>query len=75
MKNKLQEIMKKGKGKKLSSHTKAGKMCALKELRDVASSMMGDDMGELKKVTVAAKDKKGLKEGLEKAKELLKRKA
>jgi len=56
------------------SNKKKGKMCALKELSKVASDMMGDDMNSMKKVTVAAKDDKGLMSGLEKAEELLKKK-
>jgi hypothetical protein len=50
-------------------------MAALKELHGIASQMMGDDFSELQKVTVAAKDKKGLKKGLEKAKELISKKS
>jgi len=65
--NKYKEHMSGRKG----SNKKKGKMSALSELRDMASSMMGGDMDELKKVTVAAKDKKGLKKGLEKAKQIL----
>lgn len=56
------------------SNKKKGKMAALSELRELASSMMGDDLGEMKKVTVAAKDKKGLKKGLETAEKMLDKK-
>jgi hypothetical protein len=51
------------------------KLKVLKHLKDMASKMMGDDvkggMEGLKKVTVAAPDKAGLKLGLDKAKELI----
>jgi len=53
------------------SNKKKGKMAALSELRDMASNMMGGELADLKKVTVAAKDKKGLKAGLNKAKEII----
>jgi len=63
---KEEKMMKKGKSSK-----KEGKMCALKELRDMMTGMMGSDLADLKKVTVAAKDEEGLKAGLKKAKQLL----
>jgi hypothetical protein len=47
------------------------KMEALKELREMASKAMSDDMDELQKVSVMAPDKEGLEEGLEKAREML----
>lgn len=53
---------------------KSAKMNALKELHKMASDQMSDDMGDLQKVTVAAKDKKGLKAGLEKAEEIISKK-
>lgn len=53
---------------------KKAKMNALKELHKMASDKMSEDMGDLQKVTVAAKDKKGLKAGLEKAEEILSKK-
>lgn len=56
---------------KKNSDKKKGKMAALSDLRDMASKMMGSDLEELKKVTVAAKDKKGLKAGLKKAGEMV----
>lgn len=61
------------KDKKMDSKKK-GKMCALQDLHKMASDMMGDDMGEVRKVSVMAKDKEGIKKGLEKAKELLNKK-
>jgi hypothetical protein len=63
------------KEKKDHSNKSKGKMAALQELHGIASQMMGDDFSELQKVTVAAKDKKGLTKGLDKAKELLKKKS
>lgn len=57
--------------KKKDSNKKKGKLAALSGLRDMASQMMGDDLSEMKKVTVMAKDKKGLKAGLEKAEDLM----
>jgi hypothetical protein len=51
---------------------KNAKMEVLKELRKMASDMMAEDLkGGMKKVTVAAKDEEGLKEGLEKAEDML----
>lgn len=54
---------------------KMAKMEALKELHGMASKAMSDDMDELQKVSVMAKDKDGLSEGLEKAQELLRKKS
>lgn len=56
--------------KKPSSKMK-GKMAALKGLHKMASDMMGADMKGMKKVSVIAKDKKGLKKGLDKAEDML----
>lgn len=56
--------------KKPSSKAK-GKMAALKGLHKMASNMMGEDMASMKKVSVMAKDKKGLKQGLNKAESML----
>lgn len=50
---------------------KMAKMKVLKDMHKMASDMMGGDM---QKVSVMAKDKKGLEAGLEKAKDLLKKK-
>lgn len=62
--------MKKDKKEKSSSKAK-GKMAALKGLHKMASDMMGADMAGMKKVSVIAKDKKGLKKGLNKAEEIV----
>lgn len=59
---------------------KQAKLEALKELRNMAMQMIKDsaeegelpaEMGKMQKVMVAAKDKEGLKEGLEKAEEII----
>lgn len=59
---------------------KQAKLEALKELRNMAMQMIKDsaeegelpaEMGKMQKVMVAAKDKEGLKEGLEKAEDIL----
>lgn len=52
---------------------KEAKLSVLKHLRKMASDMMGEDVkgGMMKKVTVAAPDKESLKEGLEKAEEVV----
>jgi hypothetical protein len=59
------------KKEKKASSKKVGKMAALKGLHKMASDMMGADMANMKKVSVVAKDKKGLKKGLDKAEEML----
>lgn len=64
------------------SMKKEAKMSVLKELRKMASEMMGGDfkkgmdehMAGMQKVSVAAPDKEGLKKGLDKAEELLDKK-
>lgn len=52
---------------------KDAKLSVLKKLKGEMSEMMGEGIkgGMVKKVTVAAPDEKSLKEGLDKAKELL----
>ncbi len=69
----MKELMEmlKNKKKAKKSPSMDSKMEVLKELQDMLSGVMGEDLSELKKVTVAAKDKKGLKAGLEKAEEML----
>lgn len=53
------------------SSMKKGRMSALKNLHKMASKMMGEDMEGIKKVSVIAKDKSGLKKGLNKAEDIL----
>jgi len=48
-----------------------GKMAALQGLHKMASDMMGSDVADMKKVSVLAKDKKGLKKGLKTAEKLV----
>lgn len=67
----MMEKMMKNKSEKKGVDKKSAKMDVLKALKEMASGMMGSDLDEMKKVTVAAKDDEGLTEGLEKAKELL----
>jgi rRNA maturation endonuclease Nob1 len=50
---------------------KNAKLGVLKEIKDMASKKMGEDVAGLKKVTVAAPDEKSLEEGLDKAKDLV----
>lgn len=59
------------KSDKKDSNKKKGRMAALKDLKEMASKMMGDDLSEMKKVTVASPSKAGLKAGLNKAKEMM----
>ena len=56
---------------KKKSNKAIGKMSALKGLHKMASDLMGSDLSSMKKVTVAAKDKKGLKAGLKKAEDIV----
>lgn len=56
---------------KKSSSKKVGKMAALKGLHKMASDMMGADVAGMKKVSVMAKDKKGLKKGLDMAEKMV----
>lgn len=62
--------MEKKKGKKLSENEVRAKSSVLKDLSDTASDMMKERLGGLKKVTVAAPSKSGLKEGLDLASKL-----
>lgn len=63
--------MKKDDKKNPFSSKAKGKMSALKGLHRMASDMMGEPLAGLKKVSVMAKDKKGLKKGLKKAEDLM----
>jgi hypothetical protein len=57
--------------KKMSPAAQKAKLTALKEANKMASDMMKEDLSGLKKVTVASSSKSGLKEGLEKAEEMI----
>lgn len=59
------------KKEKKQSNKAKGKMSALKGLHKMASDMMGNDMSSMKKVSVMAKDKKGLEKGLDTAKKMM----
>src|SRR6478609_6978066 len=61
----------KDKMKAMSDSEKKAKMKALSEAHKMASDMMKGGLDGMKKVTVAADSKEGLKEGLEKAEDLL----
>lgn len=73
LKEMLDKKMKKEDGK--DDMGKEAKLTALKDLRNVASGMMGEGLKGMmepkKAVTVAADSKEDLMKGLEKAKELL----
>lgn len=61
-----------GRKKAISPDVKEAKLKALKEMRGMASSMMGDGMKEhLSKATVVSDSPEGLESGLSKAKEIL----
>jgi hypothetical protein len=68
----LKKLMKEKGGNKVDPTAKKAKMGVLKEIRDMAASDMGEEVKGIKKVTVAAPDEAGLKEGLEKAEEIVK---
>jgi len=53
---------------------KSAKMGSLKDLSDEMRKMMGEGYEGIKKVTVASDSEEGLEEGLDKAKEILKKK-
>ena len=59
------------KKKPLSDVERDAKSGVLKDLRDYASGLMKERLDGLKKVTVASDSEEGLKEGLEKAEEIL----
>lgn len=67
----LKKLMEKKQGGKMDPEYKSAKMGVLKELHKTMGGMMGDDVKGLKKVTVAAPDKAGLKLGLSKAEEVV----
>lgn len=66
----FKEMLAKGKPVK-EGMFKDAKMSMLKELQKAMGDSMSEDVKGLKKVTVASPDKEGLKEGLEKAKEMI----
>ena len=62
---------KKGEGEEMHPAMKKAKMGVLKHLSDMASEAMGGKLHGLKKVTVASDSEEGLKEGMDKAKEIV----
>jgi len=66
----LKEML--GKKKELDPAKKESKLGVLKDLKSTMSEMMGEDMkGKMMKATVAAKTPEDLKEGLDKAKDIV----
>ncbi len=61
----------KNKGKEMSDDKATAKMEAIKDLRAMANDMIGQDLGDLKKVTVASDSTEGLEAGLDKAEEIV----
>lgn len=73
LKDKMMQLMmkKKKEGKELSGVEKDAKMKVVHDLKSMADEIMSDKLSGMKKVTVASDSKEGLKEGLEKAEEIL----
>lgn len=70
----MDKLMKMAAGKKksnLSDVEKDAKMSVLHELKKLATDKMKDNLGGLKKVTVASPDKQGLSKGLEAAQAMM----
>jgi hypothetical protein len=76
MMDKIKELIKKKakEGKFISEEDKSARMDILNELKDMAQGEMGHGLGKLKKVTVASDSAEGLKQGLEKAGEVVDKK-
>lgn len=70
MHDKMKKLMEKKKEGKLSKNEVAAKSHVLKELSDDMGDIMKDRLHGLKKVTVAAPSKAGLKEGLKMAEKI-----
>ena len=71
--NKLEKLMKKKSGHDMSEPEKHAKMSQLEQLRDMAGSAMSDKLKNMKGagVSVLSDSKEGLKQGLNKAKQIL----
>lgn len=75
MKEMFEKMMgEKGKTTDSDEMKKKAKMDMVRELRKLATDAMSNDMKDMRKVSVMAKDEEGLKMGLDKAKEILKKK-
>lgn len=68
---KMLEDKKASQGKEISPVEKQATSSVLQDLMSYLSSMQGDKVKGMKKVTVASNDPKGLVEGLSKAKEMV----
>lgn len=73
MKDKIMKMLmdKKKAGKELSENEKNAKLKIVGDLKKLAEDAMANDIKGMKKVTVAAPTEEGLKEGLEKAEEIV----
>ena len=63
--NKMEKLMEKKKGKKLSENEVAAKSHVLKDLSSEASRMMKEKLGGAKKATIVADSPEGMKKGAE----------
>lgn len=68
----LEDLMKKAKKHPIDPKEAQAKMGILKEIHDMASGHMGDEVKGMKKVEVMSPDKAGLQAGLSKASDLVK---
>lgn len=72
MMDKMKKMLDKKKDKgKMSDVQRDAKMSVVKDMKDMASEMMGDKIKGMKKVSVASASGEGLKEGLDKAREMI----
>lgn len=67
----LKMLSGKKKKRELSDEERNAKLNVMKDMRDMAAGAMGDKIKKLKKVTVASDSEEGIKEGLDKAKEIV----
>lgn len=68
----MKEFMfKKKKDECMDPLDKEAKLSAISEMKKMAEDAMSEKLGSLKKVTVAAPDEESLKEGLEKAEDIV----
>lgn len=71
MEKMIKELKEKKKGKEMSPMEQKVKRSLAQEMGEEAKDVIRSQMKGLKKVTVAAQDKEGLEEGLDKAKEIV----
>lgn len=69
--DKLKMLMAKKKGSSMSDNEKEAKMGVMRSLSSDMAQMMKDKLSGLKKVSVASDSPEGLKEGLDKAKQMV----